>query len=392
MGIHDWEFFGEEIRKTVQEAIDKQNYEKLSQVISSKINQAVDSVSNGMKGAGVKYSNVKSQAKSNAPVFQTKIPSKAGSIVAITLGYGIGLASLLLFLLFLLAGNIVVSGLAAGFHVGAGFFGLLTAGCSMVGAWGTKKLFRINRFKTYVKTLGRKEYCNISEFAGSVGKSDKFVVKDLEYMMKNRWFVQGHLDKQKTCLMVTDKMYQQYLQLEERKRLEQQEDEKNRLLQKERDAKRAETMRALKPEIQTVIEKGEAYLQKIRACNDAIPGEEISEKISRIELLVDKIFDKVEENPKSVSDIRKLMEYYLPTTVKLLEAYIQMDAQPVGGENIDAAKREIETTLDTLNVAFEKLLDDLFQETAWDVSSDISVLNTMLAQDGLKEDGLKSKR
>ena len=106
-------------------------------------------------------------------------------------------------------------------------------------------------------------------------------------------------------------------------------------------------------------------------------------------MIVDRIFDRVEQNPSSVSDIRKLMEYYLPTTIKLLEAYQEMDAQPVGGENIQKSKAEIEATLDTLNAAFEKLLDNLFQDTAWDVSSDISVLNTMLYQEGLQEDGLK---
>lgn len=104
---------------------------------------------------------------------------------------------------------------------------------------------------------------------------------------------------------------------------------------------------------------------------------------------MDKIFDRVEQNPASVGDIRKLMEYYLPTTIKLLQAYQDLDAQPVQGENIISSKKEIEKTLDTLNVAFEKLLDDLFQETAWDVSTDISVLHTMLAQEGLTEDGLK---
>ena len=81
--------------------------------------------------------------------------------------------------------------------------------------------------------------------------------------------------------------------------------------------------------------------------------------------------------------------YYLPTTIKLLQAYQDLDAQPVQGENIISSKKEIEKTLDTLNMAFEKLLDDLFQETAWDVSTDISVLHTMLAQEGLTEDGLK---
>ena len=94
---------------------------------------------------------------------------------------------------------------------------------------------------------------------------------------------------------------------------------------------------------------------------------------------------------ESVADIRRLMEYYLPTTVKLLEAYEELDAQPIQGENITSSKTEIEKTLDTLNIAFEKLLDDLFQDTAWDVSSDISVLHTMLAQEGLTEDEISGK-
>ncbi len=98
---------------------------------------------------------------------------------------------------------------------------------------------------------------------------------------------------------------------------------------------------------------------------------------------MDRIFERVEQNPESAGDIRRLMDYYLPTTVKLLDAYQELDAQPVQGENILSSKKEIEGTLDTLNMAFEKLLDDLFQETAWDVSSDISVLRTILAQEGL---------
>ena len=103
-----------------------------------------------------------------------------------------------------------------------------------------------------------------------------------------------------------------------------------------------------------------------------------------------RIFARVEEEPDTVSDIRRLMEYYLPTAVKLLEAYKDLDAQPVQGENIISSKREIEETLDTLNGAFEVLLDDMFQDTAWDVSSDVSVLKTMLAQEGLTEKDFKT--
>ena len=80
------------------------------------------------------------------------------------------------------------------------------------------------------------------------------------------------------------------------------------------------------------------------------------------------------------------MDYYLPMTIKLLDAYEEMDKQPVQGENIQASKKEIEDTLDTLNQAFEKLLDSVFRDVTWDVSSDISVLNTLLAQEGLTND------
>lgn len=119
----------------------------------------------------------------------------------------------------------------------------------------------------------------------------------------------------------------------------------------------------------------------------------MSRKISRMELIIHKIFQRVEQQPDLVSDLRKFMDYYLPTTVKLLDAYEELDAQPIQGANIASSKKEIEDTLDTINQAFENLLDSFFQDTAWDISSDISVLQTMLAQEGLtNRDFTKSNR
>ena len=148
----------------------------------------------------------------------------------------------------------------------------------------------------------------------------------------------------------------------------------------------------MSPEAQDVLKKGNEFLVKIRESNDAIPGEEISAKISRMELIVQKIFERAGEHPEVTPDLRKLMDYYLPMTVKLLDAYEDMDRQPVQGENISASKREIEDTIDTLNVAFEKILDSIFRDTAWDVSTDISVLHTVLAQEGLTEDDFEKMK
>ena len=85
------------------------------------------------------------------------------------------------------------------------------------------------------------------------------------------------------------------------------------------------------------------------------------------------------------------MSYYLPITRKLVDAYQELDAQQVEGENIRKTKQEIEDSLDTVNHAFENLLDSFFQDTAWDISSDISVLHTMMAQDGLMKRDFKAR-
>ena len=427
MSSSNWEKFGEDIRKTVQDAVENKNYDKLNQIITDMLNQAADAVATGVKNAantsqtkyrgyktyttnyerketyraeqrkasGMKYTNVKNEVRTMPVNSLVKAPSKTGTLIGTALGFVLGGSQLIAFVMFLAVTIIADAAFGAGPRVVSGIFGFVAAALSGTGFYagiqGVKKYYRIERFKSYLSAIGNKEYCNISELTEKVGKSAKTVVKDLEYMIRKNWFKQGHLDKQKTCLMVTDKMYTQYCQLEQQKAIAQKDaQEREAKAQKIREEQIA-SGKVLSPEVQKVIDLGDEYVRKIRKCNDDIPGEEISEKIYRIEILVDKIFDRVEHNPKCVSDIKKLMDYYLPTTVKLLEAYAEMDAQPAGGENIQTAKKEIEATLDTLNIAFEKLLDSLFQETAWDVSSDISVLNTMLAQEGLKEDGLKRK-
>ena len=143
----------------------------------------------------------------------------------------------------------------------------------------------------------------------------------------------------------------------------------------------------------SVLEEGREYIAFIRRCNDDILGEEMSDKLDKLEMLVTRIFDRVEEEPEQAPELQKMLSYYLPTTQKLLEAYRDLDKQNLDVKNISDTKREIETTVDTINRAFEGFLDDLFRDRAWDIQSDISVLNTMLKQDGyLKSDFEKGEK
>ena len=124
------------------------------------------------------------------------------------------------------------------------------------------------------------------------------------------------------------------------------------------------------------------YIRVSTQEQNTIRQEILMERLGVDELYIDRASGKNAQRP----ELQKMMNYYLPTTSKLLDAYRELDKQPIAGENISNTKAEIEQTVDTLNVAFEKLLDSLFADRAWDISSDISVLNTMLAQEGLKED------
>lgn len=398
----DWERFGEDIRRTVQDAVDSMDFRSLNQTITDTINSASGSFRRHQKNSNQSFQNDQNMQKDWAkvdlatlkrPVLYTRTRGKKVAGIALSIvGLSIG-ASFLLGLIFTGLTMIFLdqsTGIQFGF-VSLAIFTLIFGG---IGAAGLSKLGRVRRFETYLSELQGKEYCNISELAKRTRKKEKAVLKDIEWMLKKRWFLQGHLDDSNTCLITSHEAYETYRELMNKQaevRRSEEEDRRRRAWETQtREQEREEKRRQMDPQIRVVIETGQKYIEKLKVCNDAIPGEVVSEKISRMEELTRRIFERVEQDPDAVDDIEKLMQYYLPTAVKLLEAYEELDHQPVQGENILSSKKEIEDTLDTLNVAFEKLLDDLFQETAWDVSSDITVLKMMLAQEGLTEEDFKT--
>ena len=419
MANQDWSNLGDDIKNLVQSAVDSKDFKKLNETIGKTINSAMENVNQGLSQAGDKINEAgeKINKKGNngsrkydygfqkvkaqnpwerkrtsdyqvmrapySPLFKSTAGiTGAGLALAITgytLATGLGIGTIVLYMIGLISG-----GMGGGMQIALGILVPLLIGSSWMAGKGTKLLGRARRFKTYTINFRNRNYCSIKELARSVGKKEGFVLKDIKDMIRRRMFAEGHLDKQQTCLMVSHEAYDQYqtaqLQLEERQKVE-----AHVITEKEVKVDK------LPEEVRKVIEEGNDYIRQIRACNDAILGEEISAKISHMEVIIKKIFNRVERHPELVSDLHKFMGYYLPTTVKLLHAYEELDSQPVQGNNIISSKAEIENTLDTVNQAFENLLDSFFQDTAWDISSDISVLQTMLAQEGLTNSDFKSK-
>lgn len=400
MNRNKWDEFGGGIDDIIQKAINSGNYNSLGRDVNDLIKKATytfeDALNKGLNearnrtvktnlGGNTVEVNKSYQDRIRRPDTKKNeiITSKDKLYISDNMILGQGLANAIL-------GGFFTFGLALGsfitFILGAAIPSAIAFVLFIPSlAWflsGTNTLKERLIFRNYRKVLNlsdSKSFAKIEDLMLETGESKKKTLKRLRKMISKMWFKEGHIDKNETTFISTNETYALYqkaqLGFEERQRIE---DELGQF--KEENTKSA----ANNTEVQETLNQGRKYLAQISHLNDRIPGVEVSNKIFKIEDLTGRILKRVEEHPSSAEDIKQLMKYYLPMTIKLLTAYAEMDEQQVKVENIDKSKHEIENVLDSLNDAFSKLLDDLYKDTAWDISSDVSVLNAMLKREGLK--------
>lgn len=231
---------------------------------------------------------------------------------------------------------------------------LAAGGAAMLGS-GTVMDRRLKRYAKYLAVLGDYEAMSLEQMSRTLGFSRGQVERDLEKMLDQGYFGPAA-----------------YLNME--------------LGYLFRSGKAMEEMRAKQAAqaAQTPKEAEEGYsgiLRKIRRANDAIADPVLSAKIDRLEEITARIFRAVEEDPKKAGRIDTFLNYYLPTTQKLLDSYAEFEAAGVEGENLRQAKGRIESTMDAIVRGFEHQLDELYKADALDVDSDIRVMETMLRRD-----------
>lgn len=181
------------------------------------------------------------------------------------------------------------------------------------------------------------------------------------------------MDAQGTLFVLSDEVWEQYLAVQKSWKQKECAQPEEIVTQKEAEEPSEE---------QAIEEEGMQYLNKLRELNTRIQGEEVSNKLYQLDYLLQRIFAVIREHPAQCPKMYKFMEYYLPTTVKLVESYADFERAGVKGDQIVSAKEEIEKTLGSINEAFEKLLNDMYQNAAFEAAADAKVLKTVLAQDG----------
>jgi len=227
----------------------------------------------------------------------------------------------------------------------------LVAGGTMFFA-GRGMSLSLKRYAKYLSVMGDRDAIAVEELARTLGYSERRVERDLQRMIDKGYFGgRAYLNVERGWLYRSGEA-----------------DAAHRQAQEEQQTAQAET-------------RYSAILNNISRANDAIADPELSTKIDRLEDITARIFRAVEEDPDKQEKIKTFLNYYMPTTQKLLDSYAQFEAAGVEGENLRQAKSRIEATMDSIIRGFEHQLDELYKADAMDVDADIRVMETMLRRD-----------
>ena len=231
---------------------------------------------------------------------------------------------------------------------------------------GIRRQRRAGRFRSYLAMIGEKKSVAISALASATGRPKNKVCADLEDMLDAGLFHSGYLNYGGDRFVLGGGL----------------ED------QPESQA----TAPAAKAQPQpSKADRGaeNAILDEIRQVNDQVANEKLSAQIDRIGVITAKILEYQKSRPEKAPQLHSFLSYYLPTTLKILRAYGQLESQQIAGENITAAMARVEGMMDKVVEGFEKQLDQLFQGDTMDITADVDVLEQMLARDGLTGEQLR---
>lgn len=231
---------------------------------------------------------------------------------------------------------------------------------------GVRRQRRAGRFRGYLAMIGEKKSVAISALASAAGRPKNKVCADLEDMLDAGLFPSGYLNYGGDRFVLGGGLEDQ----PEPQAAPKQEPAKQPQTKVDRDAENA-------------------ILDEIRQVNDQVANEKLSAQIDRIGVITAKILEYQKSRPEKAPQLHSFLSYYLPTTLKILRAYGQLESQQIVGENITAAMKRVEGMMDKVVEGFEKQLDQLFQGDTMDITADVDVLEQMLARDGLTGEQLR---
>lgn len=231
------------------------------------------------------------------------------------------------------------------------------------------------RFYEYTGVLGCNTICSISELAKKVGKKPDFVIKDLKSMINRKWFLEGVLDKETQYLVTDLDTWDAFKNIRDK-------------LIRIKEQQTAESARNQDPRVLELLARSDDFIGQLL---DFWVANRNAQIIPHVEQMIERIFQirqNAMEHPEKGMNLKSLLERYLPTVIRLLEAYEIMYKQTASDTDARNTVRRINDIMGELNLALERLLKEEMQKKVEDVSADLRVLEHTMRWDGLTEDEL----
>lgn len=239
--------------------------------------------------------------------------------------------------------------------------------------WGKLAKNRALRYKKYLRELGNNTVVTIDDLCSCAAVEPETVIKDLTYFIKKDYFKEARLVENNSIFILDKKTYEVY---------------KNNYKDIYIGNKNEENLEEGK--VDSALEIGKSYITEIAAYLPRLP-ENIQTDVTKLLSIVREIFKQIKKDPERIEELSKFMDYYLPTTVSLLKRYNEFSESEVVTESQKNSMAEIEKTISTIDEAFLKLLNEIYGNVAMDINSDITVLTTMLKQEGLLDNDFKGE-
>lgn len=361
----------DDLSKSINDAINNMNFNDISKKIKTSVDTAIKSTLDMIGGIPSKVSTIQTR---NPKVCAQRLPEKSKSSGFKFLSIIIGLIGLSIGIPLILDGPIY----SMLIQKIIGIVVLLGSGVFSTYFWRKSKYMEVigQNYIRFLRELGHNTVIPVRDLASSVQQTEEDTVNDLLYMMQNGYFHQARIVENDSLFLLdipTFKLYKNQASKIDREETEE--------IQENSDNKKAKS----------IIENGQIYLDRITNSMEKIQNRVFLNKVEKVKKTIKNILSLIKKYPDKAYALDKFMDYYLPTTAKLVDTYIEFESMNTGDEKILSSMQEIDKSIETINEAYEKIQVELLSDRAMDIQTDIDTMKLLLNQEGLLKDDWSNK-
>lgn len=356
------------LENSLNKAISDMDFSDISEKVKTSLDIFIDKTMNFINGNQVRKPAIQTK---NPQVCAQKLPEKTKA----------GLLKTAMIISFLIALSMLMILFFDGFSYDFLKNLFLTALFSILGFFTFKKSQQLDMiskdYTRFLRELGHNTVIPIRDLASSVQKSEEDTIKELMYMMNKEYFKQARIVENNSLFLLDIPTFKLY------------KNQKNQMpnLSHEENKKIAQdaNTKTNKDKAEEIIRISSKEITSINLDISRIKNRNFLEKVIEIKKTIENITNIIKRYPEKAYVLDKFIEYYLPTTVKLIDAYTEYEIMESNDSKIKNSLAEIESSIEIINEAFEKIQLELMEDRTMDIKTDIDTMKILLNQEGYLE-------